>query len=135
MAYMNQSKKAIIQKALKPVLAKYGVKGTLRVRNNHAITLTLRSGAVDFVRDMKPVVHGRVADKVALMQNYHFSINTYWYADNYEDTARAFLGEALAALKSADWYDRSDAQVDYFDTAYYVDIDVGTWKQPYTVTP
>jgi hypothetical protein len=29
------------------------------------------------------------------------------------------------ALKSADWYDESDAQTDYFNTAYYVDVNVG----------
>ena len=39
--------------------------------------------------------------------------------------------EAMAALKGADWYDESDAQVDYFNTAYYVDINIGQWKSPY----
>jgi hypothetical protein len=34
-------------------------------------------------------------------------------------------------MKSADWYDRSDSQSDYFDTAYYVDVNVGKWDKPY----
>lgn len=134
MAYMNQSKKAVIQQNLKPILAKYGVKGSLRVRNGHAITLTLRSGSVDFVRDMKPVAHGKVVDKVTLMQNYNFMINQYWFNEHYEGTARDFIDEVNAAMKSADWYDRSDIQTDYFDTAYYYDICVGEWNAPYTVT-
>ena len=29
------------------------------------------------------------------------------------------------------WYDRVHAQVDYFDTAYYVDVNIGQWKKPY----
>jgi hypothetical protein len=37
---------------------------------------------------------------------------------------------AFTALKSADWYDESDAQTDYFNTAVYVDINVGKWRSP-----
>ena len=29
------------------------------------------------------------------------------------------------------WYDNSDAMIDYFDTAYYMDISVGDWNKPY----
>jgi len=36
-------------------------------------------------------------------------------------------------MKGADWYDNSDAQTDYFDTAYYVDVNVGKWDKPYIV--
>lgn len=135
MAYMNQSKKAVIQQNLKPILAKYGVKGSLRVRNRHAITLTLRSGSVDFVRDMKPVVHGKVVDKVTLMQHYNFMVNQYWFTEHYDGTARTFLAEVDRAMRSANWYDRSDIATDYFDTAYYYDICVGAWNKPYMVTP
>jgi hypothetical protein len=49
MAYMNQERKAKITQALKPVLAKYKVKGTLSVRNHMSIVLTLKSGAIDFI--------------------------------------------------------------------------------------
>jgi hypothetical protein len=131
---MNQSKKAVIQKNLKPILTKYGVKGTLRVRNGHAITLTLRSGSVDFVRDMNPTVHGKVVDKVTLMQHYNFMINQYWFNEHYTGTARDFIDEVNKAMMSADYYDRSDISIDYFDTAYYYDICVGEWNAPYTVT-
>ena len=41
--------------------------------------------------------------------------------------------QAIKELKSADWYDESDAQVDYFNTAYYVDINVGQWDKPYQI--
>jgi hypothetical protein len=36
-------------------------------------------------------------------------------------------------MKSAGWYDNSDAQIDYFDTAYYYDVNIGNWKKPYKV--
>jgi hypothetical protein len=131
---MNQSKKAVIQKNLKPILAKYGVKGSLRVRNGHAITLTLRSGSVDFVGDMNEYVHGREVNKNELRKHYNFMINQYWFTEHYDGTALQFIDEVNKAMKSADWYDRSDIQTDYFDTAYYYDICVGEWNAPYTVT-
>ncbi len=40
----------------------------------------------------------------------------------------------IPAMKGADWYDKSDAQIDYFDTAYYYDVNVGSWNKPYTLT-
>ena len=30
-----------------------------------------------------------------------------------------------------EWYDRSDAMTDYFDTAFYYNISVGDWRKPY----
>lgn len=41
MAYMNQEKKAKIAALLKPVLAKYGLKGSLAVHNHSTIRLTV----------------------------------------------------------------------------------------------
>ena len=32
------------------------------------------------------------------------------------------------------WYDRSDAMTDYFDTAFYLDVEVGRFMQPYKFT-
>jgi hypothetical protein len=37
-------------------------------------------------------------------------------------------------MKPADvWYDNSDSMIDYFDIAYYVDINVGNWNKEYQV--
>ena len=114
MAYVNQEKKAKIAANLKPILKKYGMKGSLSIHHHSSIVLTLRSGVIDFGNDREQV-------------------NTYWINDHYTGVARDFLNEAVAALKSADWYDESNAQVDYFNTAYYVNINVGKWNQPYVL--
>jgi hypothetical protein len=137
MAYMNQERKAIINKALKPVLAKYGVKGTLSVRNHTAITLTLKSGPIDFIANSNRVCgnsHYQVSRGFAMNTSGYSDVNPYWYQDHYDGDAKAFLDEAFTALKSADWYDRSDAMIDYFDTAYYYNLHVGKWHKPYEVT-
>jgi hypothetical protein len=51
MAYMNQEKKAKIAATLKPILKKYGIKGSLSVRNHTSIVLTITAGKVDFYKD------------------------------------------------------------------------------------
>lgn len=131
MAYMNQQKKQKIATALKPILAKYGVKGSLRVRN-HSIDLTLQRGSIDFVGDM--VQSQTRVSKDELRKTYCFTVNPYWIDQHYTGQAHAFLEEVIPAMKAADWYDRSNAQVDHFDTAYYFTIDVGRWDKPYTLT-
>jgi len=37
----------------------------------------------------------------------------------------------IDAMKGNKWYDRSDIQTDYFDIAYYIDINVGQWNKDY----
>lgn len=138
MAYMNQERKAQITKALKPVLAKYGVKGTLSVRGHSTICLTIKSGKIDFIGNSNRVCgndHYQVSRGFRANTSGYDQVNPYWFQDHYDGDAKAFLTEAFKALKVAGWYDRSDAQVDYFDTAYYCDINVGKWDKPYIVTP
>ena len=137
MAYMNGEKKALISKLLKPILKKYGVKGTLSVRNHSTICLTLKSGSIDFIANSNRVCGSspwQVHKGWRPNTSGYSDVNVYWFQDHYDGKAKAFLTEAMAALKCAGWYDRSDAQIDYFDTAYYVDINIGRWNKPYEVT-
>ena len=38
-------------------------------------------------------------------------------------------GEGFHANKG--WYDNSDSMTDYFDTAYYLNLSIGSWNKPY----
>lgn len=124
MAYMNQEKKAVIAAKVKPILAKYGVKGSLSVRNHSTITLTVKSGKIDFFED-----YGDREDA----RKFGIQVNPYWFHEHFEGTAKKFLTEVFDALKGADYYDNSDAQIDYFDTAYYYGVDIGKWNKPYVL--
>ena len=115
MAYIDQKQKAVIAANLKPILKQYGMKGTLKINHHTSITLTLQSGPIDFGT------------------NYS-DVNVYWIHDHYEGVAKEFLLAAYAAMLTAGWYDRSDASVDYFDTAYYVSIRIGKWDKNYVCT-
>jgi hypothetical protein len=137
-AYMNQERKQKISNALKPILAKYGMKGSLKVRNHTAISLTLRSGPIDFIGDLvEQRQWGYVThkfDKSKMRENYELQVNQYWIDEHYTGVSLEFLKQVKEAMQAADYYDRSDAQIDYFDTAYYYDINVGSWNKPYTLT-
>ncbi len=141
MAYMNQERKAKIATALKPILSKFGVKGSLSVRNHSTIVLTLKSGKIDFIENfIKTDADSIVGRKMAqdqidyLRKNQSMDVNPYWFQEHFSGDAKSFLTEAFKALKSADWYDESDAMTDYFNIAYYVDVNVGKWDKPYIVT-
>ena len=135
MAYMNQERKVKIAAAVKPILTKYGMKGSLSVRNHSTIVLTLTSGKLDFIGDLQDERQfGYVTNKIdknKMREHYDLSVNPYWYHEHYSGQSLAFLSEVIPALKSADWYDESDAMIDYFNTAYYFDINVGKWNKPY----
>jgi hypothetical protein len=122
MAYMNQEKKAKIAAILKPILKKYGVKGSLSVRNHSTIQLTISEGKIDFNKDFG-------ADT-----RFGIQVNPYWYQDHFVGVSKKALSEILPAMYSADYYDNTDAQIDYFDTAYYVSVDIGKWNKPYKLT-
>ena len=124
MAYMNQEKKKVIASKLKPVLKKYGVKGTLSVRNHSSIVLNVKAGKIDFFED-----YGDREDA----KKFGIQVNPYWFHDHFEGKSKQFLTEAFDALKSAGYYNNTDASIDYFDTAYYYNINIGNWKKPYVL--
>lgn len=139
MAYMNQTRKQVIADKVKPILKRYGVKGSLAVRNHCTIVLTLTEGKVDFIGDMFDTFdHGLLGamkpNKEKLREQYYLQINQYWFQEHYCGDSYHLIKELLDAMKAADWYDRSDAMVDHFDTAYYIDINVGRWDKPYRIT-
>ena len=117
-------------------MAKYKVKGSLSVNNHSTIVLTLKSGAIDFIGNSNKVCGNdfyQVQRGFKPNTNGYDQVNPYWFQDHYDGKAKAFLTEAFKALKSADWYDKSDAMTDYFNTAYYVDVNIGKWNKSYTL--
>ena len=69
---------------------------------------------------------------VVIQAEGYVQVNTY-YPEHYGE-AQEFLEELIAAMKGTGWYNNTDAQIDYFDIAYYLDINVGQWNKPYVCT-
>ena len=138
MAYINQDGKAKIAANIKPLLKKYNLKGSLSIRNNMVILLTLKAGSIDFIENYidvdakKTYGYKMAADNVeAVRKAKTLVVNPYHYKESFSGVAKEALAEIFAALKSADWYDRSDRQSDYFDIAYYFDVNIGKRQKPY----
>ena len=114
MAYINTETKTKIHAALKPIFKKYGIKATL-ARNSYHSTLVVN------------VVSGDINFGSAYQQ-----VNVYHVASHYEGKAKQFLNEVLDTIKLVgEWYDESNSQIDYFNTAFYIDINIGKYNKPY----
>ena len=48
MAYVSQENKAELAPAIKKVLNKYGMKGSISIRHHSTLVVTLQSGAIQF---------------------------------------------------------------------------------------
>jgi hypothetical protein len=129
MAYVSKDTKAIIAANIKPLLKKYGVKATLAVRHHSTIVLNIKSGPIDFIENY--LADGKCGDETWVRRHICIDVNPYWFHEHFTGVAKKFLTEAMTALKSANWYDKTDTMIDYFDTAYYVDINIGKWDRAY----
>ncbi len=115
MAYIGQKEKKELAPGIKAVLKKYGMKGTIGIDNHRGLKVNLKEGVIDFGET-------------------HHQVNTYHIEKFYgTGIAGQFLNELVAAMKGTKWYNNTDAQMDYFDIAYYVYINIGQWDKKYKV--
>jgi hypothetical protein len=132
MAYLNKEDVAQIRKELKETFPKF--KFGVRKDNGMAVRVTIKSGPTDFSSIFK--------DEYSQKRRYT-QINGY-HMDSFYGEHAEFLKQVQDIIKTAPargegyrkgegWYDRSDAMTDFFDTAYYIDINIGAWDQPYEV--
>ena len=136
MAYMSQETKAKLAPGIKAVLKKYGMKGTISVNNHSTLVCNVSEGPLDIIGNMyeiavkKPDSHySRNPTKPLYMQ-----VNEHWIGENYSGKCKEFLEALKDAMKGSTWYDRSDIQTDYFDTSWYLDINIGKWNKPFLCT-
>ena len=134
MAYMSQERKQERAPAIKAVLKKYGVKGSLSVRNHSTLVLTIKSGSIDFIGNSNRVCgasHYQVARGFQPNTRGYADVNPYHYQDHFDGIALKFLSEILPLMYGSDYFDHSDVQTDYFHCSHYVDVNIGKWDKPY----
>jgi hypothetical protein len=123
MAYITTEETKEIRKALKEAFP--GWKFSVRREHHSSVRVTILEGPEDF----SDILLGRPA----------MSINHYWL-DKY-GRHESFFQQIIDIIKDAPakapngraWYDRSDAMVDYFDIAFYIDLYLGSWEKPYKI--
>ena len=119
MSYISTEDVKKIRVALKN---EFGKKLKFAVRKSpscHSVSVTLKSGTVDFSDLMRN-------------PNEQVQVNHY-HLQNYGVHKSLFekIIEIIKTAPSAKWYNNSDPMIDYFDVAFYFDLNVGDWDNPY----
>ena len=136
MAYMNQEKKAVIKTNLDKALKGTGVKYSLSVRSHMTIVCTVKSAPIDLIDNYNKTVANRPGgfrNGYSIEENTCLDVNPYWYKEHFSGKALELVDKIVKAMYTANYYDNSDAMTDYFDTAYYVDVNIGKWNKPFEV--
>ena len=120
MAYVSQEDKKELSPAIKAILKKYKMKGSIAVRHHSTLVVNVRSGVIDF--------------SDALETRGNICVNQYWIDENYTGAARDFLNELLAAMEGPKFFNKDDSMTDYFHRSHYTDINIGQWDKPYIHT-
>ena len=147
MACVTQEDKKELAPAIKAVLKKYGMQGTIGVRHHSTLVVNIKSGPLDIigVGHESQLVNARqdlecnpydclsVADRLA---DKYRQVNEYWIGETYESnpTVVAFLTELVEAMKGPKYFCEDDSMTDYFFRSHYTDINVGGWSKPYVCT-
>jgi len=124
MGYVSQDDKKKLAPAIKAVLKKYDMKGTISVRHHSSLVVTIKSGQIDFSEYMNAGEY----------QRDYLQVNEAWIDRHYDGIQRDFLNELAAAMKGPDFFDESDIMTDYFHRSHYIDINIGKFDAPYVCT-
>lgn len=127
MAYVDQSKKAKIAAALKPVIPA-GWKYSLAVRHHSTIVLTISAAPINLLQALAPSVFRNPSTIT------HATVHRSQVSKEFADEYVAGVFDGIADALNTDNHDRSDSQTDYFDVGHYVEIGIGRWNKPFHVT-
>ena len=119
MSYISTEDVKKIRVALKTEFGKKLKFGVRKSPSCHSVSVTIKSGTVDFSDIMR-----NTYDQVQVNQ-YHLQ--------NYGVHKSLFekIIEIIKTAPSNKWYNNSDPMIDYFDVAFYFDLNVGDWNNPY----
>jgi hypothetical protein len=123
MAYISAQEVKAIRNELKAQFPKFKF-GVRKGSGSLSVDVTIKSGPADF-------------SDVTAYGNGYGQVNQY-YLQNYGEH-QAFLEQVMRIIKIAPstvpggrrWFDESDAMTDYFHTAYYIHLSIGSWNKPY----
>lgn len=128
MAYMSQDHKARIAAVVKPILKKYGIKGSLAVRHHSTLVLNIKSGTIDFVGNFNETCNPQY------LADGNIDVNPYHYKNHFSGRALDFLSEVIPAMYGPEYFNDSDIMTDYFHCSHYVDVNIGKWNKDYELT-
>ena len=127
MAYITAEETKQIRNKLKEELPnlKFSVR---KGAGSYSVNVSIVKGDVDF-RDIR--WYGRRGIG-SVDSNYHIPINQF-HLYQYKEHEELFekIMNIIKTAPDRKWFDHSNSQIDYFSTAYYIDLSVGRWNKPY----
>ena len=121
MAYISTKEVAAIRGQLKEKFK--GLKFSVRKHHHSSVTVTIKAGNVDF-SDL-------------LDDNGDAQTNQYWlnrmgkHEHLFEEIYKVIKTAPASVEGGREWFDDSDAMTDYFHTAFYMSVNIGSWDKPY----
>lgn len=136
MAYITQEMKKELAPGINNVLKKFGCKGSISTPNRTSLCVTISQGPIDFIgkANENAQEHCEMTGRTFHPIEGSYQENPYRYAENYDgplDQADEFLNELRDAMRGTLYYNNDDIMTDYFDSAYFMSINIGKWDKPY----
>ena len=128
MAYISAQDVAAIRKELKEAFPKF--KFSVRKESGGlAVAVTIQKATYAFDDQFKTSYNGK----------RYAQVNNYWIDSHFTDyEERAFITRVNEIMHNAPgrasgkvYFDESDAQTDYFHTAFYTHLQIGQWDKEY----
>ena len=126
MAYISADDVKAIRNELKTAFPnwKFGVR---KGAGSLSVDVTIKQGDISFEENM--------------LERGHCQVNQYWIDSHWTDLeAREALMKINEIMHNAPgraggrvFFDESDAMTDYFHTAFYTHLEIGSWNQPYAL--
>lgn len=133
MAYIDQTRKAAIAPKVKEILAKYGLKGSLSIKDHSELVLSIKSGKIDFIQNTNTCMREWVqTGSESIPARNYVNVNKYYLERGFTGIALEALRELVAAMNDGN-HDNSDSQSDHFDVGWHININIGRWDTPYVL--
>lgn len=123
MAYVTAEMTRAVRVALKEQMPGWKIRVA---KNAHSSGIYMTIDAAPY--DLKDEFN-KHHSKYGYMDINHYYIEDYKYAEDYKKILDIML-KATASV-GRPFYDNSDVQIDYFDTAYYYYLQIGSYEKPY----
>ena len=128
MAYIRTQEVKAIREELKRQFPKHRFSVT-KDSGGLAVAVSVMKGPENFIAEVGECFEGAGYQQI---NHYH----THMYGKH-----QAFFDKVVEVIKTAPakaeggraWYDNSDAMIDYFDTAFYMHLNVGKYGKGYQV--
>lgn len=136
MAHASRELKAKVAPKIKDLCKKFGVKATLAINNHSTLVLNIKSSDIDLIGNYnKTVAKDRSLSNgmPQIVEKNYIQVNEYHFKRHFSGKAKEFLEAAIDAMNNGN-HDRSDAQTDFFDVGWYVNVNIGRWDRPFVVT-